>query len=81
MIVLEIDLGGVFIPAALVWGGAAFVVSSFITWLLSQLSLYRRIWHRGLFDIAVFVLVWGGICYVAYSRAFSLEVPASALPR
>jgi hypothetical protein len=68
---LEVTLGGVFVPAALVWAGGAFVLSSFIERLLSRTRFYRLIWHRALFDAALFVMLWGVISAVAYQLAFS----------
>jgi hypothetical protein len=68
---LEVTLGGVFVPAGLVWAGGAFVLSSFIERLLSRTRFYRLIWHRALFDAALFVMLWGVISAVAYQLAFS----------
>jgi len=67
---LEINIGGVFVPAALVWAGSAFVLSSLIDRLVSRTRFYRLVWHRGLFDVAVFVLLWGAISAGAYHLAF-----------
>jgi len=67
---LEISIGGVFVPAALVWAGSAFVLSSLIDRLVSRTRFYRLVWHRGLFDFAIFVLLWGAISAGAYHLAF-----------
>ncbi|MBV8287696.1 MAG: DUF1656 domain-containing protein [Hyphomicrobiales bacterium] len=71
---LEINIGGVFVPAALVWAVTAFALWGFIDRLLSRLGFYRIVWHRGLFDLAGFVLLWGAISAVAYQLAFSAPV-------
>ena len=68
---LDISLGGVFIPAPLVWAGGAFLLSSLIDRTLSHTRFYRLVWHRALFDAAVFVMLWTGISAVAYHLAFS----------
>jgi len=61
----EFDLGGLLIPAVLAWGTAALAVSLPLRWALERAGAYRWIWHRGLFDIALFFVLWGGICVLA----------------
>lgn len=68
---LETNIGGVYVPAALVWAGAAFVLSILVERLLGWTGFYRLIWHRALFDLAVFVILWGAISAGAYHLAFS----------
>jgi hypothetical protein len=72
---LEIDVGGVFVPAALVWAAGAFAMSSCIDRVLCRTRFYGLVWHRGLFDIATFVILWGAICAVAYHLVFSGASP------
>ncbi len=67
---LEINIGGVFVPALLIWAGGAFVLSSCIDRLLGQTRFYRLVWHRSLFDFAIFVILWGVISAAAYYLAF-----------
>ncbi len=68
---LEIDIGGVYVPAALVWAGAAFALCIIVERVLEPVGFYRLVWHRALFDMALFVIVWGAIGAWAYHRAFS----------
>jgi len=68
---LEINIGGVYVPAALVWAGAAFVLSLLAERVLAHAGCYRLIWHRALFDLALFVILWGAISVGAYQMAFS----------
>ena len=68
---LEINIGGVYVPAALVWAGAAFVVSILIERFLGWTGFYRLVWHRALFDLALFVILWGAIFAGAYHMAFA----------
>ena len=68
---LEINIGGVYVPAALVWAGAAFVLCILIERILGRTGFYRLVWHRALFDLAVFVILWGAISAGAYHLAFS----------
>jgi hypothetical protein len=66
----EVNLSGVFLPAALLWAGIAFLLSSVISRTLSRTGFYALVWHRALFDAALFVLFWGAISAVAYHMAF-----------
>jgi Protein of unknown function (DUF1656) len=34
------------------------------------MGFYALVWHRALFDAALFVLFWGAISAVAYHMAF-----------
>lgn len=67
----EISVGGIFIPAVLVWAGAAFVAASWVAKLLSWVGAYRVIWHRALFDFCVFVVLWGIFAAIPYHLAFA----------
>lgn len=70
MTMLEINIGGVYVPAALVWAGAAFMLCLLIERILARTGFYRLVWHRALFDLAVFVILWGMISAGAYHLAF-----------
>ena len=66
----EVNLSGVYLPAALLWAGIAFLFSSVISRTLGRMGFYALVWHRALFDAALFVLFWGAISGVAYYMAF-----------
>jgi hypothetical protein len=66
----EVNLSGVFLPAALLWAGIAFLLSSVVSRILGRMGFYGLVWHRALFDAVLFVLVWGAISAVAYHMAF-----------
>lgn len=68
---LEIDIGGVYVPAPLIWAGAAFVLCVIVERALGRFGFYRLVWHRALFDLALFVILWGGISAGAYHLAFT----------
>ena len=53
----EWAIDGVFIPRVLVVFGLAFAASLLLRRTLRSLHLYRFIWHAGLFDTAVFVVL------------------------
>ena len=67
----EVSLGGVFLPAALIWAGVAFGFSSVIARLLGRTGFYVLVWHRALFDFALWLALWAAIAAVPYRAAFS----------
>jgi hypothetical protein len=55
----ETDIDGVFIPRLLLVAILAFISLMVLRKLFRRLRLYRFVWHAGLFDTALFVvLVW-----------------------
>jgi hypothetical protein len=55
----ETDIGGVFIPRLLLVAVLAFACLLVLRVFLRRLRLYRFVWHAGLFDTALFVvLLW-----------------------
>jgi hypothetical protein len=71
----ELNFGGVFVPAVLIWAATAFVLSSLIGRALSGTGFYALVWHRALFEVSVFVILWGTISAFAYYAAFSSPWP------
>lgn len=61
----ELAIGGVLLPSLLLWGLAAFVLLLPLTWILSLCGFYRFVWHRGLFDICLVVILWGALAMIA----------------
>jgi len=59
--IAELDLHGVFVPALLAWSLLALPVAALLRRALAQLGVYRLVWHRTLFDFALFVIVLGGM--------------------
>ncbi|MCI0756464.1 DUF1656 domain-containing protein [Teichococcus vastitatis] len=59
--IAELDVYGVFMPALLVWAIIAMPLTALLRRLLLRLGAYRWIWHAPLFDLALFVLVLGGV--------------------
>lgn len=53
----ELDIDGVFIPSLLVAAVIAFGLTSLVRWSLRRLHFYRFVWHAGLFDVALFVVM------------------------
>ncbi|CEJ86062.1 conserved hypothetical protein; putative membrane protein [Hyphomicrobium sp. GJ21] len=61
----EIDLYGVFLPSLLVWMVFAFVVLLLLRRVLTALGVYTYVWHRPLFDIALYVITVGVVIATA----------------
>jgi hypothetical protein len=53
----ELNIGGVFVPGLLVAALIAFGLTSVVWWSLRRLHLYRFVWHAGLFDVALYVVM------------------------
>ena len=61
----EIDIYGVFIPALLAWSIIAFMTSIGVRRVLASLGFYKYVWHRPLFDIALFVVLIDVVVMIA----------------
>jgi hypothetical protein len=57
----EVDVYGVFVTPLLLWLVASIPIAMLVRRLLSRLGVYRLVWHRPLFDVAVQVIVLGGV--------------------
>ncbi len=55
----EIDIYGVFIPSLLAWMVIAFFVTGGLRFVLARVGFYKLVWHRSLFNLALYVLVLG----------------------
>jgi hypothetical protein len=53
----ESDIDGVLFPALLILGASAFLITLALRVLLRRLHFYRFVWHAGLFDTALFVVI------------------------
>jgi len=60
-----IDIYGVLVPALLLWIIVAYVLSAFLRRIMQHFDLYRLVWHRALFDFAVFVCLLGVVVYLS----------------
>ena len=61
----EMSLSGVFFPPMLLWALAAMVITALLRRLLAVTGFYRLVWHRPLFDLALLIIVLGGITFLA----------------
>ena len=54
---------GFYWPPLMFWAFAAFVLFAVVRRLLERSGLYRFVWHRPLFNLALYVLFVGGIAF------------------
>ena len=55
----EFDIYGVYFPAFVVFAAIAFLLQVVINRFLNALGFYRWVWHRALFDLAIYVILLG----------------------
>ena len=61
----EVNIYGVFVPALLVWAFVALLATLLLRRVLLSLGFYRLVWHPALFDVAIFVVLVGGVVSLA----------------
>jgi hypothetical protein len=62
----EINVGGgVLVPGLLLWLVVAMLAGFPVRWLLFETGFYRFVWHKGLFDICLFIIIWGATAALA----------------
>jgi hypothetical protein len=62
----EIDIFGVFVPAVLVLMLIAYLLSLAVRMVFGRIGLYRFVWHRSVFDLAVYVMLLGIVVIVSH---------------
>ena len=55
----EFDIYGVYVPAFAVYAAIALLLQIAIIRLLDARGFYRLVWHRALFDLAIYVIMLG----------------------
>ncbi|WP_420993073.1 DUF1656 domain-containing protein [Cupriavidus sp. 30B13] len=65
MLNAEIDLYGVFVPSLLALMLLAFAMTAGLRALLARLGFYRMVWHRSLFNLALYLIVLGSVVSLA----------------
>jgi hypothetical protein len=63
-VISEVDIYGLLVSPMLLWVGAAMLLSAFVRRALGWLGVYRFVWHRPLFDLALLVILVGGVVAV-----------------
>lgn len=60
----EFDLYGIFVPSLAAWMLLAFLLSLLVRRVLAWTGFYRLVWHRPLFDLALYVVLLGAVVSV-----------------
>ncbi|MGY4507691.1 DUF1656 domain-containing protein [Bradyrhizobium sp. USDA 3650] len=60
-----IDIYGVLVPALLLWIIIAYALSALLRRFMQRFELYRLVWHRALFDFAIYVCILGVVVYLS----------------
>ena len=68
----EISLFGVLINVGLASAVLAAVLLLALRQVLVRVGAYRLVWHPALVDLALFVLLWGGVTYAASAPGLRL---------
>ena len=64
MAIAELDIHGVFVPTFMALMLIAYVTSRGVRLVLERAGFYRLVWHRALFDLALYVLLLGAFFYL-----------------
>ena len=63
-----LDFFGFFLPPLVLWILVALVPFLLLRWTLDRTGAYAYIWHRPLFDAALFVAILGGLIFAGGTR-------------
>jgi protein AaeX len=55
----EFDIYGVYFPAFAVFAAIALLLQLVINRFLRAFGFYRWVWHRALFDLAIYIILLG----------------------
>jgi hypothetical protein len=61
----ELDMFGVLAPSLLLWLVVAYGLLALLRAGFERIGFYRAVWHRALFDLAVYVCLLGGVVYLS----------------
>lgn len=65
----EIDLFGVIVPSFLFWSVVACVLTYVVSKAIARAGLYGHVWHKALFDFALYVSVLAGLIFISKDLA------------
>jgi hypothetical protein len=58
-----VEFVGFYLPPLMLWAAGAIIPFVILRWLLERFGLYRFVWHRSLFNLALYVLLMGGVVF------------------
>jgi hypothetical protein len=59
-----VEFLGFYLPPLMLWAIAAVIPFAALRWLFERCGFYRLVWHRSLFNLALYVLLTGGIVFL-----------------
>jgi hypothetical protein len=62
----ELNFHGIFFPTLLLLALVALALRVVLGRILSAVGFYRWVWHRALFDLALFVILWGAVTALTF---------------
>lgn len=71
----EIQIFGVYVPAALVWAALAAFFATLLRPWVHRFPFHRINWHPGLLDLALFVVLWWSLTALADVHMLPAELP------
>ncbi|CAN5854626.1 DUF1656 domain-containing protein [soil metagenome] len=63
-----LDFFGFYLPPLILWIVVALVPFMLLRWTIDRIGAYAFIWHRPLFDAALFVTILGGLIFSGGTR-------------
>jgi hypothetical protein len=60
---MEGSICGVLVSGGLLGAALAGVLQFPVRHLLTRFGVYRLAWHRNLFDVSVYVILWGAVVW------------------
>jgi Protein of unknown function (DUF1656) len=63
----ELDIGGIFLPTLLGIMAIAYVLFLAVHAVLNRLHFYRLVWHRALFNIALYAVLLSAVDVICRS--------------
>ena len=57
----DLDISGVFLPTLLVLMGITYGIFLVVHGLLNRVHFYRLVWHRALFNVALYALLLSAV--------------------
>jgi hypothetical protein len=61
----ELNIYGVFVPALFLWMLVALAIVMVLRRAIAHGGAYALIWHRPLFDLALYVIILGVVVYLS----------------
>jgi hypothetical protein len=59
----SVEFLGFYLPPLALCAAGAVVLFVILRWQFARLGLYRFVWHRPLFNLALYVLLLGGVVF------------------